>query len=64
MRSHAQQKAALTRAVKKSPSAVREECARAVVEWNDSYWPDDWSHWQRTLSDAYPWHVDTNLDTL
>ena len=52
-RTYAAQKGALTRALKAGPDAVREECARVIREWNQwGYWPDDWSRWQRALSDT------------
>jgi hypothetical protein len=50
---HPQQKSALTRALKtKDPAKVRAVCAKAVREWETiGAWPDDWSRWQRALSD-------------
>lgn len=67
MRTFAQQKAALTRATKKDPEAVEQECARTVAEWESAEWaaahrvrqgawPDDWARWQRALDDSvrYP----------
>ena len=54
------QKAALTRAIKTVEPEQRQwnvlkACLKAVTEWNmpGSYWPDDWSTWQRALDDAY-----------
>ena len=49
---YAQQKAALTRAIKSDkPMAVLEACRKAVREWGNDAWPDDWSRWQRALDD-------------
>jgi hypothetical protein len=51
-------KAALTRAMKVSDPLKRSEaviaaCRKAVQEWNEwGAWPDNWSHWQRALSDS------------
>ena len=51
-RTYAQQKAALTRAVKSGDTEkVRSECQRVKVEWGAA-WPDDWSRWQRALDDV------------
>lgn len=65
MRTYAQQKAGLTRAINTGdPMRVRAECARAVAEWREAgVWPDDWSRWARALSDACPgmW---VSLDSL
>lgn len=64
VRTFAQQKAALTRALKKSDpdkreQAVLEECRRVKEEWDTDefggYWPDDWARWQRALDDVYGW---------
>ena len=61
------QKAALTRAKK---SGDREKilavCKAAVAEWNapGMMWPDCWSLWQRTLSDAYPVFQAPRLEDL
>jgi hypothetical protein len=56
-RTYAQQKAALTKALarcKATPGeaarqALSREINKTVEEWNapGSYWPDDWSRWQR-----------------
>lgn len=62
VRSYAQQKAALTRAIKKGHLAVVDETRRAVTEWDSKQapfthgWPDDWSRWQRAMDDTarYP----------
>ncbi len=61
VRSYAQQKAALTRAIKTGDqSKVRAECKRARDEWDSRQppfkygWPDDWARWQRALDDVYP----------
>lgn len=57
------QRAALTRAEKKPESqryaAVRAACVKAVNEWETIFgaWPDDWSRWQRALSDAANAHT-------
>lgn len=70
VRTFAQQKGALTRAVKTSDySTVRAECLRAVAEWESregqfSYgWPDDWSRWDRALSDVGGWQAE-GLDEI
>lgn len=64
MRSFAQQKAGLTRAVRSgSPSKVVEECTRTVREWESQEWadahkvrrgawPDAWHRWNIAVSDA------------
>ena len=70
MRSYSQQKAALTRATKKGPEAVEDECRRAVAEWDSRQapfthgWPDDWARWQRALDDTRPWNQYIELDSL
>lgn len=47
------QKAALTRAKKKSYDAVLATCKETVKEWNEiGAWPDDWAIWNRALGDA------------
>lgn len=53
------QKAALTRAINSgNRDKIVEACAKAVREWSEppfnGAWPDDWSHWQRALDDAFP----------
>lgn len=51
---YAAQKSALTRAVNSGdPNKVLAACRKAVAEWNENYWPDDWSRWQRALDDAF-----------
>lgn len=68
MRTYAQQKAALTRVLRKEhPStgdlrrAVESECRRTLREWHSeewrakygsSAWPDDWHRWNRALQDV------------
>lgn len=60
------QKSALTRALNSPPATRRRNviraCKAAVREWDDKVgcWPDDWSRWQRALSDVLGWqnHVD------
>jgi hypothetical protein len=52
MRTHAQRKAALTRAKKAGGTAVVTECRKAVAEWQVVGWPDDWADWNRALWDA------------
>lgn len=49
-----QQKAALTRAIKSgNPEKLVDACKKAIAQWNlDGYWPDDWSAWDRALTDA------------
>lgn len=59
MRTYTQQKAALTRALKRQPAdrpiRVLGECRRTVAEWNEAgFWPDDWARWQRALDDVFP----------
>lgn len=52
-RKYAQQKAALTRALKTGDTTrVVEECRRVKTEWEETGWPDDWSRWQRALDDV------------
>lgn len=57
-RAFPKQKAALTRASKKTNAqeryvAVRAACKAAVKEWDEiGAWPDAWSNWQRALDDA------------
>lgn len=51
------QKSRLTRALKiedtfQRASNVTMACRIAVQDWNNEYWPDDWSRWQRALDDA------------
>lgn len=67
-RTYSAQKAALTRALKKPEgesrqSAVMAECRRVLKEWGPT-WPDDWSRWQRALSDAFPWNSTPRLEDL
>lgn len=66
-RTYAQQKAALTRALNKPEdvraAAVLKEAQRAVREWGQA-WPDDWSRWQRALSDTRPWDDRIDLESL
>jgi hypothetical protein len=74
-------KAALTRATKMTDPTQRKDavliaCARAVQEWDVwGAWPDNWSYWQRALSDAllaarradafyYTSHTDIKLEDL
>jgi hypothetical protein len=62
MRTYAQQKAGLTRALKTgSHDKVRAETRRAMDEWasaewkakyGTNAWPDDWARWQRALDDS------------
>jgi hypothetical protein len=60
------QKAALTRAIKTNdPEKIAAVCKKAVQEWNEiGAWPDDWSRWQRALSDALPWHQQVDIRDL
>jgi hypothetical protein len=54
VRTHAQQKAGLTRAINSGKSErVIKEINRAVEEWNQTYWPDDWADWQRAHDDIF-----------
>lgn len=51
-------KAALTRAEKKGYTAVLQACKQAVQEWEQwGAWPDNWSRWQRAISDAANKHT-------
>jgi hypothetical protein len=61
-----QQKAALTRAAKtKDPEKVIAACRTAVRQWNEiGAWPDNWSHWQRTLDDIVGWRSSPQLEDL
>ncbi len=64
------QKAALTRAVNAwrktgDNAAVIKTCRETVRAWDEvGAWPDDWSRWQRALSDTLPWHSDMDLRDL
>jgi len=73
MRTFAQQKAGLTRAVtaakrNANPAFIEAEVRKTVAEWNAAEretprrpWPDDWNRWQRALDDSRPWnapHID------
>ncbi len=56
MRTYAQQKAGLTRAMNsKNFAKLVAECKRVIVEWEDlPYgWPDDWHRWNIALADGY-----------
>jgi hypothetical protein len=70
VRSYSQQKAALTRAIKKGKEAVLTEVKRAVAEWESGEapynhgWPDDWSRWQRAVDDVMPWYANQPIDRL
>jgi len=66
MSTYAQQKAALTRAVKtKDPEKVKAACKAAIAAWNkQGYWPDDWSRWQRAINDVYPVFEAPRLEDL
>lgn len=67
VRTFAQQKAGLTRAVNTGDAdKVRAECKRTVSEWESQEWadahrvrrgawPDDWARWQRALDDSVRW---------
>ncbi len=67
VRTYAQQKAGLTRAVNSGDAQkVETEVARAVDEWGSpawraahgtNAWPDDWHRWQRALDDSRPWNA-------
>lgn len=54
-RVYAQQKAALTRAVKSGNlTEIRAACKAARDQWRtQGMWPDGWARWQRALDDAY-----------
>ena len=60
----------LTLALKKENEAEREvavygACVAAVLAWERwGAWPDDWSHWQRALDDAYPLFQAPRLEDL
>lgn len=63
-RTYGQQKAALTRAEhSKDPAKIKAECERAVKEWEETGWPDNWSRWNRALGDAIPGLSIDDLDT-
>jgi hypothetical protein len=55
VRTYKQQSRALTLALRSSnpQEQVLAECKRVIAEWKSSYWPDDWSRWQRALDDTY-----------
>ena len=66
IRTYAQQKSALTRALNKPDerarrNAVIAEVRRVKAEWGNA-WPDDWSRWQRALDDVAFGQFD--MDTL
>lgn len=71
MRTYAQQKAGLTRAVKSGDAGkVEMECRRALQEWasqgwrdrhGSNAWPDDWHRWNIALYDARSAHT---MDSL
>lgn len=63
---YAQQKSALTRAIKtKDREKVKEACIKAKAVWEkQGYWPDDWSRWQRALDDLYPGLESPRLEDL
>lgn len=61
------QRAQLSRAknsgdVEKLAAVVKQH----VAEWDapGAMWPDDWSHWQRTLDDALPWSSQVDIRDL
>jgi hypothetical protein len=61
---YAQQKAALTRAIKtKDREKVLAACKAAVAAWGNE-WPDDWARWQRALDDLYPVFEAPQLEDL
>lgn len=70
-RTYAQQKSALTRALKTGDAGkVEAECLRALDEWSSqgwrerhgcNAWPDDWHRWNRALDDVRSRHT---MDTL
>lgn len=61
-RSYAQQKAGLTRAIRKGTcAAVWAECERVLSDWEGTYWPDDWMRWQRALDDVFPFGYSPSL---
>lgn len=67
-RTYAGQKAALTRALKKPEGEERQravvaEVKRVKKEWGNA-WPDDWSRWQRALSDVFSWDSVPQMDDL
>lgn len=61
------QKSALTRAVNSGdPHKVIEACKKAVREWGNDAWPDDWHRWNIALGDATgnAWGTRVALDDL
>ena len=49
----ASMKAALTRAKKTGdPQKVIDEVEKAFTQFEEDYWPDNWSLWQRAKDDA------------
>jgi hypothetical protein len=61
------QRAALTRAVNSGdPERVVLACRDAVRAWNapGGLWPDEWTHWQRALDAALPFHHQVSLADL
>ena len=66
MATYSSQVSALTRAVKSGdPNKVRQVCAKAVKEWNDTNsWPDSWADWQRALDDSLGYGNSVSLENL
>lgn len=60
------QKRALAAAVRSGDAnRIAAVCVDAVQVWDEiGAWPDDWSHFQRALDDALPWHSQITLTDL
>lgn len=60
------QKRALAAAVRTGDAnRIAAVCVDAVQVWDEiGAWPDDWSHFQRALDDALPWHSQITLTDL
>ena len=68
-KSYSQQKSALTRALNKPEGEVRQQavsaaCAAAVNDGKVSGWPDEWSRWQRALTDTFGYAEAPELSSL
>lgn len=66
IRSAPKLKAALTRASKSGdPEKVARACVLAMNEWDAiGAWPDNWSNWQRALTDSLPFGRQVSLEDL
>jgi hypothetical protein len=65
-RVYPKQKAALTRAINSNDSEkIVATCKDAIREWDEiGSWPDEWSRWERALSDSLPWSHPMAVDGM